>query len=142
MHRFVHGVLAALIYAYVPLEHALVYTPLIVPRLPSWQAIPLGWTAIAWGPLLVLLAILGSVTPPRWIAVHASVAAAVASAYGAAAAVHHWPGFGKSLALDSPGVYWTAGLVLQTLLFALPMLGARTARAWLLPAIQRRLPPT
>lgn len=139
--RFAHVASAVLTYVYVPVEHAVVYTSVVVPRLRSWQKIPLGWTAVEWGPLLVVLAILGSIAPPRWIVVHASIAAAVACAYGTTAAVHHWPAYGKSLA-HSPAVYWTAGLILQALLFATPMFGAWAARRWLLPAIHRVFRPT
>ncbi|MEP6690843.1 MAG: hypothetical protein ABJD07_06790 [Gemmatimonadaceae bacterium] len=80
-----------------------IYAGLIVPRLPSWQSVPLAWTALEYLPLLVAALAIGFL-PRSWgeIGVLSAALAVATTLFGFLMAYSRWTGSGMGLQLERP----------------------------------------
>src|SRR5258705_7087233 len=127
--RALYWLLAGLTYAWIPVSHFLLSVPWVFPRLQSWKSEPAAWVAAEWAPLVLGLLVLGWLSSIRMIVIHALVIAVVSHLFGMMGAMKHWPGMGKSDAVENPFAYWTAELLLLLILLTIPMLSSRAIQS-------------
>jgi|SRR5262245_51345751 len=100
----VNGVIFA---AAVASADLVLYQALIVPSLPGWRSVPLAWWALVYAPVVIAILFVGRRTKNFSDLLSSGIAAAVFSTFYAMwAAYAGQPGHLKSLALESPLVFW------------------------------------